>query len=112
MVRLTWRDRRGGRHHKRGRFAEELRRARDEHAGLQLQVDDLRDAVTALQPPAPRADDAPQVDPRLAAAMASARRDGTGLPLDVGGEEVIVVVGDESRDPAPVWDFLNRQLAS
>jgi len=111
VVRLAWHGRGSGRHHKRGRFREELRRAREERAELRLQVGDLRDAITALQPPPAAPDGAPEIDPKLLAAMTSGR-DGTGLVLDISGEETIVVVGDEARDPALVWEFLNRQMAS
>jgi hypothetical protein len=111
VVRMSWLRRHNGRH-RLSRFGEEVRRAaQEEHAGLQLQVDDLRDAVTALQPASTAHGAAADIPPELAAALAAGHRDGQALVLDIGGEEVIAVVGNEGGDPAAVWGFL-RQIAS
>lgn len=100
MVRLAWLRHRG----RHGRLSE----ISDEVARNRRDIDQMRNAITAVCGPDPGPGEA--VPPELAAALAAGHRDGKAVVLDVGGEEVIAVVGD-GGDPAAVWGAV-RKIAS
>jgi hypothetical protein len=95
-----------------GEIREEMRRTRLEQAEIREELGDVHIALEEMRAADIARDHAGGVPVKLAAAMRAGHRDGKGLVLPVGDEEIIVVVGDENPDPAPVWDFLLHSRAS